>query len=417
MKIAYITNAYPIVYHTFVINEIIELMNAGIEVWVFAFHRDKVVKKELDRNLLRLADNVRYFVDMVSGIKNSLMRRLMAQSGRIKRLSPTGFHQLGKWLFDKDSRNADTEPYHDDLDWLRYAVFPLAELIKLEKFDAIHAGFGNRPATAAMLLSRYSGVPFTFTTHAYDLFVNFPYASEKLARAAAVFTISNYNKRYLTDEHNCPPEKVHLLRVPFNKDRCDRISRNERDAKLIVSVGRLHPIKGLDYALEAIRIVSQKHKDICLVLVGDGPLENHLKTKAKQLGIEANVKFLGTMNNEAALELVSSSALFLLPSVIGPDGDRDGIPTAMIEAMYLETPVVSTRISGIPELVDDGVNGFLAEPGDVETLADRIDRLMGDEALRLEMGRRAREKVEHGFYEDSSGSILVRHWRQIVGKK
>ncbi len=414
MKIAYVTNSYPRVYHTFIINEIIELMNAGLEVWVFALHRDKVIQKELDRNFLRLADKVRYFGDMLAGADNSLMRRLIAQSGRIKRLSPARFQQLGKWLFDHDSRNADTEPYGDDMDWLRYAVFPLAELLRRERFDVVHAGFANRPATAAMLLSRFSGVPFTFTAHAYDLYVNFPYASEKLTKAGAVFTISNYNKHYLIKAHDCRPDKIAVLRVPFNKARCDSLSAKQREDRLIVSVGRLHPTKGFAHALDAIDRLRRRYPYVRLVIVGDGPLTNELAHKVKELKLEANVTFLGTVDNELALELVAQATIFLLPCVIGVDGDRDGIPTALIEAMYLSTPVVSSSISGIPELIDDGINGYLTQPGDAEALAEKLDRLLDDPALRKRMGHKAHEKVEHGFYEDSSSMILLRRWKEVV---
>ncbi len=151
-----------------------------------------------------------------------------------------------------------------------------------------------------------------------------------------------------------------------------------------------------------------------LVIVGDGPLTNELAHKVKELKLEANVTFLGTVDNELALELVAQATIFLLPCVIGVDGDRDGIPTALIEAMYLSTPVVSSSISGIPELIDDGINGYLTQPGDAEALAEKLDRLLDDPALRKRMGHKAHEKVEHGFYEDSSSMILLRRWKEVV---
>jgi glycosyltransferase involved in cell wall biosynthesis len=286
--------------------------------------------------------------------------------------------------------------------------------MRTQDYDIIHAGFGNRPATAAMLLSRLTGVPFTFTTHAFDLFVNFPYALEKVQSAAALFTISKYNQRYLSEHYGCSPDKVQVLRVPFNKKQCDQIPVAQRDAKLIVSVARLHPTKGFDVALDALQVVAKKHQGVRFAIVGNGPLEKQLRNKVEQSRLGRNVMFLGTMANDNALRLVSKAAVFLLPSAVASNGDRDGIPTALIEAMYLRTPVVSTRISGIPELVDDGVNGFLAESRDVATIADRVTRLIESEALRDAMGQRAREKVERGFYEDDSASILVRRWQAVM---
>jgi len=412
MKIAFITNVFPVLYNTFTVNEIEQLMQKGHGVTVFSLHRwYRPVNYEKS---IKMADAVQYFEDVLARGRGAVMKILVEHSGKIHRISPRAYEFIGRYLFSGRVDAAIAKKYHDQLGWSVYALADLARAIQSERFDVIHAGYGNRPAEAAMALSRMTGVPFSFEAHAYDLFVDFPFADEKIREAAKIFTISNYNKDYFIGKLGCPPEKVAVMRVPIDKAHCDRIPEQERENDLLVAVCRLHPIKGLDYALEALKLVAEKRKSVRLILVGDGPQRAHLERMTQKLSLQNNVVFSGSKGNDEALALVAKATAFVLPSVIVANGDRDGIPTSLIEAMYLRTPVISTRVSGIPELIDDGMNGLLAEPGDVQGLARKIEQVLGDPALRERLGRAAREKVEHGFYVQDTAEVLLGGWKETI---
>jgi glycosyltransferase involved in cell wall biosynthesis len=293
--------------------------------------------------------------------------------------------------------------------------FPqIGERIKDAGTQIIHAAFGNRPCTAALALAELTGLPLTFESHAHDLFVDFYLATEKIATAQRVFTISEYNRRYLMEEHRCPEEKLVVKRVSIIEDFCDEILDTPKEDNLLVTVARLHPIKGIQHALQALTLIQETHGDVRLHIIGDGELRGDLEMQATELGLSERVVFHGPLANDDALRWVSRASAFLLPSVIGADGDRDGIPTALIESMYLRTPAVSTRVSGIPELIDEGVNGFLVEPWDVVGLAEKIRLLLGEPKRREEMGRNAREKVKSEFDAVQNTRKVVDAWAEIL---
>lgn len=278
----------------------------------------------------------------------------------------------------------------------------VATYLKEQRFDYIHAGLGNRPATVAMLLSDISGIPFTFECHAYDLFVDFPFAKEKIEKAKKIFTISEYNKKYLIDEFDCADCKIVVKRVAFNKSFCDKIRNINKDDNIIVSICRLHEIKGLEYSLKAISILIKKRKNIKYLIIGDGPQKNFLKKKIKSLEISKNVFLLGDIPNEEALTYIKKAKISLLTSVIAKNGDRDGIPTFLIESMYLGTLVVASNISGIPELIEDGVSGFLTRPKDVLNIVDKIDALLENEKLQIQFIQNAKNKIIKKFNIESN---------------
>jgi glycosyltransferase involved in cell wall biosynthesis len=265
-----------------------------------------------------------------------------------------------------------------------------------------------------MLLAGISGLPFTFETHAYDLFVDFPFSDQKLKRASRVFTISNYNRSYIVDELGGDPAKVSVMRVPIDLAHCDGLPALDRDPNLVITACRLHPIKGIDVAIDAFAKLEQTYPDLRFEIIGDGPLKPSLERKVRGLGLEHKIHFLGNMGNRAVLERITGAGMFVLPSVIASDGDRDGVPTSLIEAMYLRTPVVGSDVSGIPELIDDGVNGLLARSGDSEELARRMGRLRADESLRACLGEAGRRKVLEEFYRDDCDDILYSAWTEIL---
>lgn len=383
MRIAFVTHRFPHVANTFILNEITEVIRMGHEVRVYSLDRPENEAVHDDVLKYDLLNGTRYFLDYVKE--------------------------------DPVNRSTFREHSRDRLDGYLHAFPEIGKRLREDGTQLIHAAFGNRPCTAALALSQVTGLPLTFETHARDLFVDFYMAPEKIARAEKVFTISNYNKRYLVEECGCPENKVVVKRVSIVEDFCDSIGGNEKDPGLLVSVCRLHPIKGIDVALQAMVMIKDTHEHVRLVVIGDGELRGDLEALTDRLEIRSRVEFTGPLNNQNALRYVGRATAFLLPSVIAENGDRDGIPTALVEAMYLQTPGISTAISGIPELIDDGVNGFLLEPGDVMGLAEKTRLLLSNPELRARMGRMAREKVKSHFGGAENTKKVLDVWEEVVG--
>jgi len=382
MKVAFVTWKFPALSNTFILNEIVEVLRRGFEVAIYSIDNsdEKVVHHDVER--FGLLDRTWFLRD-----------------------------------FLPDATKFSTEFDKYSADWLRERTNSfrgLAEHMRRTGVDLVHGCFANNSATVAMVTARLAGLPFTFECHAYDLFVDLRYGDEKIAAARRVFSISDYNREHLVAKLGCDPAKVVIRRVPILKEFCDTIDTGPRTPGLVASVARLHPIKGFDLALEAFATVAKHLRHARYVIVGEGDLRPQLEAQAQRLGIADRVQFVGTLTNQETLRLVRRASAFILPSRIGTDGDRDGIPTSMIEAMYLRTPVVSTRVSGIPELVDDGVDGFLAEPEDTATLADRLQRLLSDDTLRARMGEAARAKVLAEFDVDRNIDLLMEHWRAVA---
>jgi len=316
-----------------------------------------------------------------------------------------------KIIFSSYNDQKLLKKYFRDFGWRIFAFRDFVNNIKKYNINRIHAGFANTSASAALILSELTETPFTFEAHANDIYVNFPHAEEKLQKAKKIITISDYNKKYLVSDYGCEPEKVIIKRVPFNRDHCDLISGTKREENSIVSVGRLDPIKGLPYAIEAFSRVSKSYPDLMYYIVGDGVLKESLTAQVEKLNLAKKIIFHGSMENAKALEIIARSTIFLLPSVIGPDGDRDGIPTALIEAMYLGTPVIGSRLSGIPELIDNDVNGYLVEPGSIGDISEKLKLLIENPKLRETFGYKGRQKVESEFDIDVNNDKLIAAWR------
>ena len=412
MKIAYIVHKFPRLHNTFILNEIVQLIEKGHEVYIFSINKSQ--ERVINREVLSLKDKTFYFEDFLIEHNQYLIRHLFRVVKKLNTHSSFFRRLIAKVLIKSNRTDIDVAKYYKGFGWKIYAFGLIAKKIQCDKVDIVHAGFANRPATAAMILSELAGVPFSFEAHAYDLFVDFDFSKEKIEKAKKIFTISNYNKQYLIDHLKCPPSKIVVNRVPINKNCCDKIPDKPRSDSLITSVCRLHPTKGLEYAIEAFKLISQKRQDLRFTIIGGGPLESQLLEKVTQLSLTDKVTFVGDISNEDAIRFISQSTMMLLPSVIAGNGDRDGIPTALIEAMYLKTPVIGSKISGIPELIEDGINGFLTEPGDVRGIAEKMEKLLSDDSLRIAMGEAARKKINEEFNVEQNFEKLIRAWDEML---
>jgi glycosyltransferase involved in cell wall biosynthesis len=274
--------------------------------------------------------------------------------------------------------------------------------------DHIHAHFASYPALAAWVCHRLTGTPYSFTAHAHDIYVHPFGVRRRAAQAAFVVSISDFNQRLLRD---LAPEAapIHVVHCGVDTDSY-RFAPHAPPATgpvRALCVASLREKKGHRVLFEALASNSPALDRIELDLVGDGPLRKELETVADRLGLSSRIRFHGDLTELAVTKMLQQADLFVLPSVIERNGDTEGIPVALMEAMATGLPVVASRLTGVPELVRDGETGLTADPGDVQGLANKIMELLGDPGEAIARAASARALVEREFSLQSSSMRLV----------
>jgi colanic acid/amylovoran biosynthesis glycosyltransferase len=264
-----------------------------------------------------------------------------------------------------------------------------------EGVDHIHAHFASHPATAAWVAHRLTGIPFSFTAHANDLFVAPVLLDRKAADARFAIAISEYNRGVLLER--CPAARVEVVHCGVDVERYAWRGLGERAPDRVVCVASLLPKKGHADLIDALAVLAERRPGVVLELVGEGPERDRILRRARERGVDRRVSLRGARSSEDVRSTLAEARAFALPSVRLPSGRMEGIPVALMEAMASGVPVVATRLSGIPELVQDGMTGLLVEPHDPDGLGAALERLLADDALAAELARNARELVERSF--------------------
>ena len=248
-----------------------------------------------------------------------------------------------------------------------------------------------------MLVSLRSRVPFSFTAHAHDIFLEDHLLADKLRHAAFGVTISEFNRRFMADKlHRTTLAQLHIVHCGVSPGAF-AFNGSGRDSGALIAVGRLDEIKGFEYLVEACVILRDRGVAFECRIIGDGPLRASLQQRIDSHRLTHEVVLLGARQQEEVRAHLDRASVFVLPSVVTSRGDRDGIPVALMEAMAVGLPAVSTRVSGIPELVQHGINGLLAEPRDAADLARCIERMLTEPQAAQAMALRARQTVEQDF--------------------
>jgi glycosyltransferase involved in cell wall biosynthesis len=269
----------------------------------------------------------------------------------------------------------------------------------------VHCHFANHPALAGLIIHRLTGIPYSFTAHGSDLHVDRRMLCEKIEGASFVATISGYNRDLIGEE--CGPaarSKVHVVHCGVDVELFrppapggDEVAPADDGEVAILSVGTLREVKGHRYLVGACAALAEAGLPFRCTIVGEGEERSRLERQIADAALGDRV-----ILRHRVLALLRSTGMFVAPSAPDGAGRREGIPVVLMEAMACGLPVVASRLSGIPELVEDGVSGLLVEPGDVEGLAAAITRLAGDRALRERLGRAARARVVESFNIEKS---------------
>lgn len=286
----------------------------------------------------------------------------------------------------------------------------LAQLAGERRYRHLHAHFATVATTVARVAARLSGLHYSFTAHAKDIYhesVDQADLARKLGQASCTVTVSAYNLGWLRSRFGSAADRaahiyngVDLAEYPFHEDQ-DR-------EPVILYAGRLVPKKGVADLLRAGRLLLQSGRSFRCDIVGGGPLEVMLRAEAAALGLDQVVRFLGPRSREEVAGLMRRARVVAAPCVVSDDGDRDGLPTVLLEAMALGTPCVSTEVTGIPELIDHETTGLLTPQHDPAALAAALGRLLDDATLRIRLARAARARVERDFDITRNTALLRR---------
>jgi glycosyltransferase involved in cell wall biosynthesis len=382
--IAYLTGDYPKISHTFILREVEGLRAAGLTVLTCSIRKPPAAEFPGPEERQALTDT--FYVKAAA--TNPI--RLVAAHARLLFSAP------GRWLQTLRLALKTRAPGLKALAWQLFYFAEagvLAEHMRRCGVRHLHNHFGNSSCSVAMFASGLSGIPFSFTEHGPAIFfeVRDWALDEKIARARFVVAISHFCRSQLM-LFSRPEDWGKITIVHCGVDLSAYAgSFPQGVAGRIAFVGRLDPVKGALLLIEGMAKVLEVHPDATLELAGDGPARQAAEARAADLGIAASVRFLGYLSQGEVAELLARSDLLALPSF------AEGLPVVYMEALASRIPVVASRVAGVQELVEDGVTGYTVPPGDVDSLADRISRLLSDPAAAKAMGEAGRTVVERDF--------------------
>ena len=263
----------------------------------------------------------------------------------------------------------------------------------------VHAHFAGMAARTAFWINRFFPITFSFTAHANDIFVptHFEVGLDKLTSAAqAIITETDYAVQFLRERFPDRAGRVHRI---YNGLDLSEVGRADFSSvpPLIISVGRLIPKKGFSDLIRACALLAEHGKSFRCEIIGEGPIENDLRNEIAQHGLQPYVMLAGTKPQSQLRRRLAAANVFVLPSVIDPEGGMDNLPTVIMEAMATGLPVVSTNIGGIPEMVIENETGFLVHPGDAVAMADAINKIVGDAPVARRLGQSGRDRARTLF--------------------
>jgi glycosyltransferase involved in cell wall biosynthesis len=398
MRLGYLYSRYPVISQTFCDAEMLALERRGIELAIGSVYPPLTSLRH--EHIARLRAPIHY-----------------APPQEILKILERDAKTACRWPRDLvEQHDGKYGPGVKAEQRARNALY-FAEFFARSGVDHVHVHFANRAAHTALFLKEISGIPFSVTAHGQDFMKDL--GSDDLLReicAAAEFVAAetDYSRDLL--RQRCPNSAAKIQRVynGIDLERFPEGASTERGdysspntIPRIVSVGRLVPFKGFADLIDACAELARRRIDFVCDIIGDGPLRETLQTKIEHLDLASRVNLLGSLSQGAVLEKLQAGDIFALPSTTDAQGATDVFPTVILEAMASARPVVTTHLAGIPELVVDGETGMLVLPGDSTALAQALEQLLRDPALRLRFGHAGRARIERHFRIEQTVEPLI----------
>lgn len=388
--VGYVLRRFPILSETFVLNEVLAVEKRAVPVTVFSVDPGESVHESSLRGLR---------AEIVHLPQRADEAALADATSEVAARFPD------RWAA---ARELAAGPESSHRRYLTHGACVAAAAAR-RGLRHLHAHFASRGTDVAFFASRITGIPFSFTPHAYDLYkdnVDRAALKRRIESAASVVAVSDYNARYLADL--APTAADRIVRIDYGIDLSVFHPAPPPPAPLtILSVARLEEKKGLDTLLEACRQLRALGTPFRCRIVGEGKLRENLEGLITRFQLADHVTLLGALPHGDVLAEYRRAHLFVLPCRIAQNGNRDGLPNAILEAMACGLPVITTTVSGIPEAIDNQRNGILVAPDDAAALTDAVAALASDEHRRLHLGREARQSVDPRFGLDRASRRMV----------
>lgn len=433
-RIAFLFPAFPVLHQTFVLWEVLALRRHGLSIALYSIKQPSTRTQQPEG--AALAREVRYlpgvlsapvlFANAATALRNP--RRYFGAYGRLAREWWRERRAGQEWKKKQVSTQAPERLFTVAERWRgRFNRSPVLYLLKSlwlvpqaahlgrdlrrHGIERLHAHWASYPATVALVVRWLFDIPFSFTAHAYDIYLVPRLLGVKVSEADFVVTCARVNAAYLSSL--APPEHARRIVVNYHGVDLDRFRPRERGAAdtlpCLLTCGRLEPYKGHHILLQACARLSRPAR---CVLVGEGPQRHRLEALAAEIGLADRVVFTGPLPQDELARWYARADVFVLASVIlERSGKRDVIPNVLVEAMAMQVPVVASDVSGIGELVTDGVSGRLVPANDPQALARVLDELLGDEEQRRRLALGGSRKVAAEFDRETNVRALVALFR------
>jgi colanic acid/amylovoran biosynthesis glycosyltransferase len=378
MDFAYLFERFPSFGQTFCYREVAELQRQGVTPPIFSIRNPKDERPQ-DWDM-RVVERVHYLPEE---------KELLDDVGRAstKRKFTT---QILATLHEWGRRT----------DFLRlYQAAYVGLRLREMGIGHVHAHFAGMAARTAFWINKFFPITFSFTAHANDIFAprNFEIGLDKLVDTArAIVTETDYAAKFLCERFPNRAGRVHRIYNGLDLAEFSR-SKFASAPPLIIAVGRLIAKKGFGDLIRACALLAERGRSFQCEIIGEGPLENELREQMERLGLRRCVILAGAKPQLQLRQRLAAANVFVLPSVIDPDGGMDNLPTVIMEAMATGLPVVSTDLGGIPEMVTENETGFLVRPGDALAMANAIEKLINDHSLAKRLGECGYERARRLF--------------------
>jgi len=364
MKIAYFLNSYPNVHKIVAHDEMIEMHNRGHHILAVSnYPGERELTEEIPFQVATLKHKVAVIPSLITFLINPIqtvifIKQIKPHIGIIEALSLLNF----------------TRKY------------------KLKDFDLIHSHFVSNAALKGYLVAKFLKIPFSVTSHHSDIIFNpLPELKEIIIESSLFITISNYNKNFLVDKYSVDPGKIIVNFCGIYINQYARKNIEYPVQFTIISVTGLRPVKGVQYLIEACKILSEEKIQYQCQIIGGGPDQKCIQEIIDEQKLSENIHLLGKIHPDYIKDYLLKSSVFVLPSL------SEGIPVAVMEAMAMELPVVATNITGLPEIIEDDVNGYLVPPKEPRALAEKIIDLYNNPEKRIALGKAAQRTIEQKF--------------------
>lgn len=401
-RVAYVMSRFPLVTETFILREMDELDRQGWDVGLYPLileHPD-VVHADARRWTPRARR------------AGPLSRAALRAHLRFLKRRPKAL--LSVW--GQVVRGHSREP---SVLVRAVALLPvmvaMADEVQRRGYRHVHAHFATYPLLAAWVAHRLTGVSYSVTVHAHDIFISHAMLAEKLADARLIVAISQFNRDYLMREIDPGlGSRIEVIHCGIELSALRREPRQDLSEQLdMLCIGSLMPYKGHEFLLRACRILLDRGVPFRLRLVGDGPLRAELEALSATLELSDHVTFLGAREQREVADLLAHCNLYVQPSILTDNGQMEGIPVALMEALAAELPALSTALSGVPELIRPGQTGWLVPPEKPGALADALEQIRSDPANAQQLAVQGRELVREQFDLGKNVQLLAEKFREL----